>query len=509
MRRLIALILAGALALALCGCNGEETAQPSAALSAEPTPSQAAAERPFALSYDPDESLHPITGTSRVNLDLASLVYEGLFELDNTFTAHPVLAQEAVASEDGLSWTITVKNGVRFSDGTPLTADHVAASLTAARTSALYAQRLSTVTAVEAGEGAVTVYLSRPNGAFPALLDIPVVLEREEGLPLGTGRYCFSTEGDGLTLRLNGNHDGTLPYDSIPLRAVTTADQRIAAFDSGEVSAVLTDFSSPYALGYSSSYETCDYPTTGMIYVGFRAGEGPCRSDLVRRAFSMAFDRDSVARSLLSGHGDAAALPISPLHGEYSADAAALLDYDVQGAAELLAEAGYTKGEDGLLYQGKNALAVTLLVNSDSAAKQSIADFLARSLTGLGVTVTVTKLRWEEYVAALERGQFDLYIGETTLTADFDPGELLTGSLNYGGYASETVPQLLAEWRAAQGSERTQAACRLWDALAREAPIAPLCFKRGSLLMRWGVASDLQPTRGDPFYGMDRWKLAG
>ena len=82
---------------------------------------------------------------------------------------------------------------------------------------------------------------------------------------------------------------------------------------------------------------------------------------------------------------------------------------------------------------------------------------------------------------------------------------MLTGSLNYGGYSSETVSALLTAWRAAQGEARTQAAEQLWLALAEEVPLAPLCFKRGSLLVRWGMVTNLQPTRGDPFHHMEDW----
>ena len=105
-------------------------------------------------------------------------------------------------------------------------------------------------------------------------------------------------------------------------------------------------------------------------------------------------------------------------------------------------------------------------------------------------------------------GQFDLYIGEVRLTGDFDPSPLLTGALNYGGYENWTLTQALGTWKAAQGQARTQAAQALWAQFAQDAPIAPLCFKRGALLVRWGMVSGLQPTRANPFYRMEEWTTA-
>lgn len=510
MRRWLSLLLAVCLGLSLTGCRPQADPEPSPPETASPAPSRAPEPVRFSLAYEPAASLHPITGESQVNQDLTGLVYQGLYELDNEFVPQPVLAASGAPGEDGYSWTFTIKSGAVFSDGTPLTAQHVAASLNTARTSALYASRLSSVTGVAAADDAtLTVYLSAPNGNLPALLDIPVVLEQEAGnAPLGTGCYQYELAGERLYLQANPHHQGApaLPWSTIPLTAVSNANERIAAFDSGNVTAVTTEFSSAYALGYSSSYETCDYPTTSLLYVGFKTGAGACQSAAVRQAFSKAFDREGLVQLELSGHGDASGLPISPLHKEYDGEAAALLGYDLEGAAALLAQAGYERSEeDQLLYRRNTPLAVTLLVNSDNEFRQAAAGALAQSLQGLGVSVTLNTLPWEDYVKALRLGQFDLYIGEVRLTGDFDPSPLLTGALNYGGYENWELTQALGSWKSAQGEARVQAAKALWARFAQDAPISPLCFKRGSLLVRWGMVSGLQPTRANPFYRMEEW----
>ena len=512
MRRALALLLAVCLGLSLLGCEQEEP-QPSPSGSPSPLPTRTAETARFSLGYDPSAPLHPITGNSQVNQELTGLVYQGLYELDNSFTPQPALAASGAPGGDGYSWTFTMASGVLFSDGTPLTAQHAAASLNTARTSELYAGRLAAITGVAAADDAtLVVSLSAPNGALPALMDVPIVLEQEDGsAPLGTGCYRYELVGERLYLQVNPSHPGTaaLPYATIPLTPVTGANQRIAAFDSGEITAVTTEFSDPYALGYSSSYETCDYPTTALLYVGFNAASAPCRSGLVRQAFSRAFDRESLVQVRLSGHGDAACLPISPLCAGYDPEGAAPLAYDPEGAAALLAQAGCeTNEEDGLLYQGGAPLAVTLLVNSDNESRQAVAGALAEALRALGVGVTVNSLPWNNYTAALAAGRFDLYLGEVRLTGDFDPSSLLTGPLNYGVGENWALTQALEVWKGAQGEERTQAGRALWAAFAQDAPIAPLCFKRGSLLVRWGMVSGLQPTRANPFYRMEEWSTA-
>ena len=90
MRKLAALLLAVVMILGSGGCETGE-AGPSEGPSPEPTATQQIQVQPFALAYDPEASLHPITGQSQVNLDLAGLVYEGLYELDQTFMPQPAL----------------------------------------------------------------------------------------------------------------------------------------------------------------------------------------------------------------------------------------------------------------------------------------------------------------------------------------------------------------------------------------------------------------------------------
>ena len=509
MRRLAALLLAGLLCLSLCACGGEPEAP--ATQTPEVEPSTTPVETPgFALAYDPGASLHPITGDSQVNQMLTSLVYEGLYALDDTFAPQPVLAETAEMDEAALVWTITLKSGVLFSDGTPLEAGHVVSSLNAARKSGLYASRLSGIASVRAKEDQVVITLSSPHGALPSLLDIPIVLETGEGdAPLGTGRYRYAQNGGQLYLLANYNREVSLPYDTIDLCPVTAADERISAFDSGRVSAVITDFLSPYSLSYACDYESWDYDTTDLLYVGFKTVDSLCADATVRKAVACAVDRAGLVNEVLGGHGDPVTLPVSSLHTDWYEPAAEALEYAPEQAAALLSQAGYIKNEeDGLWYQGRSPLTLTLLVNSDNPTKTAIADRLAEALAELGVTVTVSKQLWKDYVAALEKGSFDLYLGEVRLTADFDVTELLTGGLNYGGYDAAPLLEKLAVWKQSSGLERHWRAGAFWNLFVEEVPFAPLCFKQESMLVRWDAGVWPTPIRTDPFLDMENWLRA-
>ena len=116
-------------------------------------------------------------------------------------------------------------------------------------------------------------------------------------------------------------------------------------------------------------------------------------------------------------------------------------------------------------------------------------------------------LPWEEYLAALAAGEFDLYYGEVRLTADWDITDLVGtgGSLNYGGYTNTVTDALLQSF--ASASDRAYAARQLCTHLLGTAPIAPICFQQDILLTHDDVVSGMSPTATAVFFGLENWTI--
>ena len=516
-KRLPALLLSGALLLGCAACapeTAEETPVPTT-----PAPSETAEktqpqieEREFVLPCYGEQPFHPITGGNRTNLTLAPLMYEGLYELDQSFTPSPVLCASALTDETGLIWTFTLREGVTFSDGSLLTPSDVVYSLQLAMgENSPYAGRFSGVAGIAAGEGnTVIITLTSPNGALPALLDIPIVRETG-GTPLGTGPYVLTGEGDSLALeaRTGWWKGEAVPLARIPLYNVREADGMIHAFDTQEISLVTVDITGANALGYSGTYEVWDYATSVMLYIGYNTASGPCADQDLRRALSYGYERTAVTKSILSQHARAAALPVSPMSPLYDETLAGTLEYAPQTAEQLLEAAGWSPGADGLRTNGWQNLSLRFIVNTDNTYKVSAAEYLAQGLGKLGITVELEKLPWEDYVAALTAGEFDLYLGEVKLTGDFDLTALIApeGTLNYGGYSDADAQTLLSAFRAAGEGQREAAASALYAHLAETAPFTPICFKNWSVLTHWGSLTGLSPTQQNVFYGLTGWEM--
>lgn len=508
--RFAALALA-ALLLVLSGCVGQtpdvtQSPEPTATPSAQPT---AVLSTQFALPCYPDAGFHPINGTNRVNLELAGLMYDGLYTLDENFQAQPALAASHTVSADSATWTITLRQGVTFSDGSPLTAQDVVYSLNLARQSVLYQYRLSAINSVTAGDGTVTITLSLPNGALDTLLDVPILKESAAAVPPGTGPYVMEGTGNDLALRRRDESwraAGTMP-ETIRLRAISGNDALISSFDTGDISLVNTDLTGTSSPGFSGNYATTDYSTSTLLYVGFNTASGPCRDAAVRRALSYGMDRSTITRAILAHHASPTPLPVHPGSPLYDETLATQLSYAPQTLAQLLEEAGWSSSGSGYTKSGQ-ALSVTLLVSQDNAYRCDVADELERQLESVGVAVTVDKRPWDQFLTALSAGEFDLYLGETKLTADFTFAPLLSGgSLNYGQYADWNTTTLHAAFRAAQGEARKTAASALYEQLGQQMPFTALCFKNWSVLSQWGLISALTPTQQNLYYGFENWEI--
>ena len=498
MKKLCSLALA--LTLLLTGCHAPEQPSQPPVIDPDDQIESIPEDIPFQLAVYDRYSLHPISAGNRANLALAPLLYEPLFALNASFEAEPVLCDRTAVSEDGLIWTLELRQNITFSDGTPLTGEIVAAALNTARQAgSRYASRLSGITAVSGAEQTVTITLSTPNGALPTLLDIPIPMDNSDR-PLGTGSYVLKEQDEelALTLRSDWWQNGvTLPVSDIPLKSVSKSDELILSFESGDVALVDVDLMGTNSLGYSGSYETWDYATTSMLYLGFNTTDRLCRDVRIRRALALAIDRESIAQVDFARHAVPSALPVHPNSPLYDKSLAAELAYDPE---ELMAQL------TALNLEGRT---LTLLVNSENTARVAAAERIAGQLRSTGLKITLEKLAFEDYTLALEQGQFDLYLGEVVLTADFDLSPLLLSgaALNYGRWSDTAVAPLLSMYRASEGTQRSINARMLYSYLAQELPISPICFKNGCVLTRWGRLSGLEPVRGNVFYHLNGWTI--
>lgn len=510
-KRLLCLLLALGMLLSLLGCSGTAADADSNQIYDEladyyqqKNKDKNVSISSFALPYLQGLTLDPVTCGDGTQQDIGCLLYEGLVQLDLEMQPQAVLAQSWSYDAASYTWTIQLRSGVTFTDGSAFTASDAAATVRRAQTSARYSGRLSQVASIRAdGAQTLVIRLTRPNSSFISLLDIPIVKSGTETdlVPLGTGRYAYvaaaGTEGAYLTANRSWWQQKSLPMDRIDLYTCKNSDTVSYAFYAREVQLLHCDLSDTASTGAVSSGDFTDADATVLHYLGFNTSRAPFNSAELRRAVSQGIDRAGCVSSFLMGHGTAAEYPIHPSSALYPDKQPQAYSPDDFNTA--IAAAGY--GSDA------SPVSVTLLVNSESAHKRDAAAKIAAALSTSALQVSIAAVPWSEFVSRLKSGNFDLYYGEYKMTADWDLTELLTGSCNYGRYAGADLTALLAAERTAQESAHATAAAKLYAAFQAQMPFAPICFERSSVLTTSGVIQGLTPSLTDPFYNLTDWKI--
>ena len=503
MKRLLTLLTAAMMLLGLTACGNWEEPQDSFMdiMSQYYEKEQDSGKDPvltsFALPYLSGKSVDPYNCTDGAQKTLGALLYEGLFALDTAFEPQLSLAENCVCSADGRTYTITLRRGVRFSDGTELTAQDVVYSLRRAKSSARYAARLAEMSSVSGSEYTVTIRLSHSNTSFAARLDIPIVKNGTGGhtWPIGTGPYHYLDNETGPHLAQSSQwwQQKALPLQRIELVSCKDSDTISYAFYAREVQLLMCDLTSTAASSVYGSGIYTDAADTVMHFIGINTARNHLSNPQLRAALSLGIDRQGCINAFLLGHGLAAQSPLSPASTLYPE--ALDVAYSPDRFDSAMAAADYCQGRE---------IRLTMIVNKENSFKVDAAHRIASDLSRHDLRITVKELSWSQYLQALQAGNYDLYYGEIRLTADWDLRSLIGtgGSANYGSYSDAETDRLLTEYLQADEASRTGAMQALCQYLQQQAPILPICFKSVSVLLPSGAVESITPTAANPFYDL-------
>ncbi len=457
----------------------------------EPEPSQANLPWRFSLPYEVDKSMDPYTCPDGVQQVVASLMYEGLFRLDEQLEPENCLCERYTCNENFTSYTFNLRWDVAFSDGSYLTGADVRKSLNRARESARYRSRLSRITSITSTDMTVTIHLNAPNSGFPALLDVPICKTTNKSrAPYGTGPYRYNVDDYGPCLTPTANWWRGQPRPVERIALVDVGASLLYRFSSHDVQLMVTDFSSGASVGVTGDIRYADAATTDVHYLVCNTEAAwPMNITMFRRALMTGINRESLVSAFLSGHGEPAQFPVSPRSRLYPTDLE--LDYSVETVSEQL---------QSIWYEGSRTL--KLLVNSDNSFKVSVARSIAENYRALGIPVQVRALPWEAFREAARNRDFDLCYCEARMTADWNLSALVSswGNLNFSGWSDARMAGLLEQYVAA--SDRVEAMRQVCEHIKEQAPILPICFACNTVLMQANVIDNLTPTAQEPFYNL-------
>lgn len=556
MKRVLAMLLSAVMLLGLLsGCTDEPTIPEMpedstlAALgSAQPEDGEQEAEAgtevvaqvsttpgSFSMPYNASYGWDPYNCISMENQAVMELIYEGLFTLNNTFDAENALCMDYEVSENGLTYTLRLRNA-KFSNGQALTAEDVVYSMARAQNSTVYASRFKDIAGYSAdGDDTVNIHMMNANDRLPCLLTFPIVPNESAAYsPLGTGP--FVREDNVLTQNSHWwKGVGNLQVERVALYASISAEDTRDNFEIDNVHFVYNDPIASTAATFHCDYELWNSRSTVMQYLVFNRTNGIFQDEYVRSAITYAIDRVGLAEDIYHNFADAASLPVAPASSMYNEDLANRYNYDpdearrllrlspsfiMPGDTDALAEEGAVP--DSELDEMENTAPeeaeassveedqeqatitynnITMIVRSGSLSRTTTARAIAEELEKFGFTVGVLLCDDQEFRYYINTGEYDLYFEEVMLRPDFDLRPLFeyAGSLNYSHITMDEEFSALFKNALENSGNRYD----LYQYIMDNSYICPILFRNNAVFTTRGVFTGLNPTPDNLFYGIE------
>ena len=419
-----------------------------AALIALPAAAQDAAT--VGLQLEPPHLDPTSAAAGAIDSVLYANVYEGLTRFAPDGSIVPGLAESWDISEDGLTYTFHLRDGVTFHDGSSFEAADVVFALDRARAEdSTNAQKalFEGIGSVEApDERTLVVTLKAPDGQFlfnmawgDAVVFAPEGVDALQTTPDGTGPFRFEDwkQGDSITLVRNEDYWGEKPaLAKVTFKFISDPTAAFAATMSGDVDAFY-GYPAPENLAQFEAdprFQVLEGSTEGETILAMNNARAPFDDPRVREAVALAVDRQAIIDGAMYGYGTPIGSHFAPHSPDYM-DLTGETPHDPERAKALLAEAGHPDGFE-----------TTLILPPPSYARRG-GEIVAAQLRAVGIEARIETVEWAQWLEQVFNGHdFDLTI--VSHTEPFDIG-IYARPDYYFGYDSEEFREIMADLTAA------------------------------------------------------------
>ena len=401
-KRIFALFLSVLLlATVLCAC-GDTKQEEAGGVGSDGTSSSGAVvdggEMVVGIAQDLGDSLDPYQMTAAGTREVLFNIYEGLVKPNASGEYVPAVASDSTVSEDGLTYTFPLREGVLFHNGAAVTTDDVIYSFkTCAETTVdtALAEALSSVKDITADGNTVTVTLKEANPDFLSYVGmvyiVPADYTDEATAPVGTGPFKFVSRSvqENLIVEKFADYWGEKAHlDKVTFKIYEDANALMSALSAGSVDmAGHLTIDQVDTIG-TGTYKTLEGTMNLVQALYLNNAEKPFDDVRVRQALSYAVDRQQILDLAFDGYGTLLGSSMYPAFSKYFDDS--LTDYytyNTEKAKELLTEAGYPNGFD-----------MTITVPSNYQPHMDTAQVIVEQLKAVGINATIQPVTWESWV---------------------------------------------------------------------------------------------------------------
>lgn len=492
-KRYIAILLAIViLAVSFTACSVEQKEELTT--SAQPTTAKISDNTNFKLSYTQSDSLDPFKAKTQNNQVLASLVFESLFDLDESYMPVANIAEDYKFT-DNKTIQISLNTQLKFSDGSNIGTDDVIYSINAAKKSPAYGSALNAIDYATADDDSVTVYLKYENPNAINLFTFPIASTKstKDGYPIGSGRYYYKASDNNKTVLKANITEEFDPYiTTINLVNIAAADSIDNAVNIGNISYAFRDLSSSVSKRMSCAKKLVNM--NNLVFIGINSYSGITANANIRRAISLAADRSVLAESAYSGYAYAAESIYNPKCSLADNTKIFAAQADASTARQAVIQSNIDAKE----------LNISILVNNN-ANRLATANLLKGQLEAVGFKVTIDKQDYKKYKNKIEKTEFDIYIGEIKLSDDMSlyPFFDKKGDARYGiNSEKSSVEKAYRDYM-----KNPDNLGKFILAFNEEIPFIPLVYKKGMICYSKAINGDMQGYYGNFFSNIESWNF--
>ena len=525
---------AAALGLAACGGSKSGSTATSGTASSAGSSTGSVSTAGFTVQYGSNpETLDPALNSAVDGGNTIITVFETLLIINENNEAVPGQAESWTTSEDGLTWTFTMRDGLKWSDGTDLNAKDFEYSfkrMADPDTAAPYAETcLGMIDGFEEAAGfpdadgnptvepnldalnvkasddgkTLTIVLAYPCSYFDKIVAFAAMSPVQKATVEANGdAWCTSpdtyvcngpfmitewTPSERIVLTKNPNYVGgwdssKIVSESITLLLLEDSSASFAAYNSGEAQ-LIKDVPTDEIPSLTKAEDGGDFyvdTILGTYYVSLNLKRDAFKDAKVRRALSLAIDRDYVANTIMQGTYSTADSIVGPgivdengyFHDNGNAPyISADYEANLAEAKKLLEEAGYPNGE------GYPTIEYS---TNDAGYHVPLAEYLQQAWSDLGITLTISKMEWSSFTAARRAGEYD--VARNGWVMDYnDPSNMLDlfcsgNGNNDGKYSNPEFDAAIEASRVADVSEHFAQLHKAEDILMEDTGCLPIAY---------------------------------
>lgn len=357
------------------------------------------------IAQDLDDSLDPHQTVAAGTREVLFNIFEGLVKPNSDGEMIPAVAEKYTLSEDGTTYTFTLREGVKFHNGQTVTAEDVVYSIN--RCAAVpegqekpLVAAFSAVKSVEAlDEKTVAVTIAQRDLEFISYMTaaiIPADYENQDTAPVGTGPFKFvsRTPQQDFVMERFEDYWGAAWLDKVTYKICENADALVMNLNGGSID-LCAHLTSAQASQLNQNFQVLEGTMNLVQAIYLNNQAKPFDNQLVRQALCYAIDRQGIMDMVADGHGTAVGSSIYPAFTKYFLPE--LVDkypHDVAKAKELLAQAGYPDGFD-----------MTISVPNNYQPHMDTAEVVAEQLREAGINVTIQPVEWSTWLDTIYNGR--------------------------------------------------------------------------------------------------------